>query len=63
MLAGADRDRTLSLARRRGGIAARDLAAAGIHRQVLSRLVESGELEHVARGPAHRPWISRDWLE
>ena len=45
-----DRDRTLKLARRRGGVAARELAEAGIHRQVLSRLVESGELERVARG-------------
>jgi predicted transcriptional regulator of viral defense system len=45
-----DRGRTLRLARRRGGVAARELAAAGIHSQVLSRLVESGELERVARG-------------
>ena len=45
-----DRDRTLRIARRRGGIAARDLAEAGIHRQVLSRLVADGQLERVARG-------------
>ena len=44
------RDRTLRLARRRGGVAARELAAVGIHRQILSRLVGSGELERVARG-------------
>jgi predicted transcriptional regulator of viral defense system len=50
MPAATDRDRTLKLARRRGGLAARELAEAGIHRQVLSRLVESGELERVARG-------------
>lgn len=50
MPAATDRDRTLRLARRRGGVAARQLAAAGIHSQVLSRLVESGELERVARG-------------
>lgn len=50
MPAATDRDRTLKLARRRGGVAARELAEAGIHRQVLSRLVESGELERVARG-------------
>ena len=45
-----DRDRTLKLARRRQGVTARDLAAAGIHRQVLSRLVAAGEVERVARG-------------
>lgn len=45
-----DRDRTLKLARRRGGVAARELAEVGIHRQILSRLVGSGELERVARG-------------
>lgn len=50
MPAATDRDRTLKLARRRGGVAARELSEAGIHRQVLSRLVESGELERVARG-------------
>ena len=50
MPGGTDRDRTLKLARRRGGVAARELAAAGIHSQVLSRLVESGELERMARG-------------
>jgi predicted transcriptional regulator of viral defense system len=31
-------------------VAARELAAVGIHRQILSRLVGSGELERVARG-------------
>ena len=50
-----DRDRTLKLARRRQGVTARDLAAAGIHRQVLSRLVESGELERVVRGVYRLP--------
>ncbi len=45
-----DRDRTLRLARRRQGVRARDLTERGIHRQVLSRLVESEELERVARG-------------
>lgn len=45
-----DREKTLKLARRRRGVTARDLAAAGIHRQVLSRLVESGEIERVVRG-------------
>lgn len=51
---GTDRDRTLKLARRRQGVTSRELAAAGIHRQVLSRLVAEGELERVARG-LYRP--------
>jgi len=50
-----DRDRTLKLARRRQGVTARELGAAGIHRQVLSRLVESGELERVVRGVYRLP--------
>ena len=50
MPAATDRERTLKLARRRGGVAARDLAEAGIHRQVLSRLVAEGKLERIARG-------------
>lgn len=54
-----DRDRTLKLARRRKGVTAGDLAAAGIHRQVLTRLVATGELERIARGlyrsPEHAP--------
>jgi len=45
-----DRDRTLRLARRRKGVTSRDLAAAGIHRQVLTRLVAEEQLERVARG-------------
>ncbi|MCE2645467.1 MAG: type IV toxin-antitoxin system AbiEi family antitoxin domain-containing protein [Burkholderiaceae bacterium] len=51
------RARTLKLARRRQGVTAQDVAGAGIHRQVLSRLVQAGELERTARGlyrlPAH----------
>ena len=45
-----DRDRTLKLARRRQGVMARELAAAGIHRQVLTRLVAEGKIERVVRG-------------
>lgn len=45
-----DRDKTLKLARRRQGVTARALAAMGIHRQVLSRLVAAGDIERVARG-------------
>ncbi len=55
MPSSTDRDRTLKLARRRQGVTARELAAAGIHRQVLSRLVESGELERVVRGVYRLP--------
>jgi predicted transcriptional regulator of viral defense system len=45
-----DRTRTLTLARRRNGVTAHELSKAGIHRQILSRLVASGELERIARG-------------
>ena len=45
-----DRERTLKLARRRQGVTARELGAAGIHRQVLTRLVAAGEVERIARG-------------
>jgi predicted transcriptional regulator of viral defense system len=45
-----DRHRTLKLARRSQGVTAGELAQQRIHRQVLSRLVNSGELERVARG-------------
>ena len=38
------------LARRSQGVTARELAAAGIHSQVLSRLVSAGKLERLARG-------------
>lgn len=40
----------LRLAKRRQGATARDFAAAGIHRQVLTRLVASGHLQRVSRG-------------
>jgi predicted transcriptional regulator of viral defense system len=45
-----DRYKVLKLARRRQGVTARELAAAGIHRQVMSRLVAAGEVERIARG-------------
>ena len=45
-----DRDRLLRLARRTPVVTASDVAAAGIHTQELSRLVEAGALERVARG-------------
>ncbi len=46
----ADRKRVLSLARRPQGVTAREIAAAGIHRQVLTRLVAQGQLDRVVRG-------------
>jgi predicted transcriptional regulator of viral defense system len=55
MPSSTDRDKTLKLARRRQGVTARELAVAHIHRQVLSRLVESGEIERVARGVYRLP--------
>jgi len=50
MATGTDLDRTLKLARRREGVTTRELAQAGIHTQVLSRLVAGGKLERIARG-------------
>ncbi len=50
MPAATDRDRTLELARRASGVTPRDLAQAGIHRQALTRLVNEGKIERVARG-------------
>ena len=44
------RDQTLKLARRARGVTPGDLAAAGIHRQLLTRLVAEGQIERVARG-------------
>jgi predicted transcriptional regulator of viral defense system len=47
--------KALKLARRRQGVTAREVAAAGIHRQVLTRLVEAGQLERVGRGMYRLP--------
>ena len=44
------RDKILKLARRRQGVTAREIADVGIHRQVLTRLVEAHQLERVVRG-------------
>jgi predicted transcriptional regulator of viral defense system len=43
-------EKILRLARRAQGVTARELAAAGIHRQALTRLVETGQIERVVRG-------------
>lgn len=50
MPAATHRDQTLRLARRARGVTPRELAEAGIHRQVLTRLVGEGRIERIARG-------------
>ena len=42
--------KALKLAARTQGVTAREIAVAGIHRQALTRLVEAGKLERIARG-------------
>jgi predicted transcriptional regulator of viral defense system len=51
----SNRHKALKFARRRRGVTARDIAAAGIHRQVLTRLVAEGALERVVRGVYRLP--------
>ena len=50
MPAAAHHEKVLRLAHRAQGVTAREIAAAGIHRQALTRLVEAGQLERVVRG-------------
>lgn len=50
MSAETDRERILRLARKHETLTTRQVTKAGIHRQVLSRLARSGDLERVARG-------------
>lgn len=45
-----DREKALQLARRASGVTPHELEAAQVHRQVLTRLVEEGRIERVARG-------------
>ena len=52
------RERVLELAKRPQGVAAREVSEAGIHRQVLTRLVASGEIMRVARGLYQLPDMS-----
>lgn len=47
--------RALSLARRKGGLTAREATRHGIHRHVLTRLVREGVLERVGRGHYRLP--------
>lgn len=51
----SNNQQALRLARRRQGATARDFAEAGVHRQVLTRLVASGHLERVSRGVYRLP--------
>jgi predicted transcriptional regulator of viral defense system len=50
MPAPTNRHKTLKLARRSRGVTPRELTDAGIHRQVLTRLVSEGQIERIARG-------------
>jgi len=50
MSSATHHERVLRLARRAQGVTAREIAAAGIHRQALTRLVEARQLERVVRG-------------
>ncbi len=50
-----ERTRLLRLSRRRGGVTTRDATEAGIHRQMLTRLVREGALERIARGQYRLP--------
>lgn len=43
-------ERVLELAREAGTVTTRQLVAAGVHRQVLTRMVETGQIERVSRG-------------
>jgi len=45
-----DHQKVLKLARRVRGVTTHEIAEAGIHRQVLSRLVAAGQIERVVRG-------------
>lgn len=47
--------KALKLAARTQGVTTREIAEAGIHRQALTRLVEAGKLERVARGVYRLP--------
>ncbi len=50
-----DTQQVLELAAHHGLISARDVEAAGLHTQVLTRLVREGQLERVARGRYRLP--------
>ena len=55
MASTTDRNRAIKLASRRQGVTARDLHAAGIHTQVMTRLIAEGRVERIARGVYRLP--------
>jgi predicted transcriptional regulator of viral defense system len=55
MAANAYRAMVIGLARRRQGVTARELSARGVHHQVVTRLVASGEIARVARAVYRLP--------
>ena len=50
-----DRQKVLKLVRRVRGVTAREISEAGIHRQVVSRLVAAGQIEREVRGVYRLP--------
>lgn len=52
-----DKQRVLALARERGTVTTRQIVEAGIHSQVLTRLVREGSLERVSRGNYRHPSV------
>lgn len=54
-MSGTDHAKVLKLARRRQGVTTRELVAAGIHTQTLTRLVHAGQVERIARGQYRLP--------
>lgn len=50
-----ERQQVLELASRPGGVTAREVTEAGIHRQLLTRLAREGTIERVARGVYRLP--------
>lgn len=55
MVQKSSSERLLQLARRHGSVSRQTVTAAGIHTQVLTRLIRSGELERVAPGHYRLP--------
>lgn len=55
MATSAARQQVLKLAGRRQGLRAREIIEAGLHTQILTRLVAEGQLERTARGIYRRP--------
>lgn len=58
MSPGTDKQRALALARELGTVTTRQIVEAGIHSQVLTRLVREGSLERVSRGNYRHPSVA-----